>query len=94
MHRIHILISLFLVLSAVTLFAGLQINNPDMVTMGVMAGWFFSVIATIMGFIIVVLFIIRMFSGKAVSLLRHSWLGIVNGMASVLVSWLIISGAI
>lgn len=94
MHRAHVTISVLLVLSAAALFAGVHYRQPDMVVLGTMAGWLFSVVAVMVAFVLTVLTVVRAFSGKAMALLSQSWLGVLNGIAAVLVFWLMVIGAI
>jgi len=83
-----------MLLSAVGLLAGLHYQQPGLVALGTMAGWLFSVVAIVVAFVVTVLLVVRSYSGKAMTLLRQSWLGVLNGVAAILVSWLIVCGVI
>lgn len=93
MHPGHITISALMLLSAAGLLAGLHYQQPGLVALGTMAGWLFSVVAIVVGFVVIVLIAVRAYSGKAMPLLRQSWLGVLNGFAAILVFWLAVSGA-
>ena len=87
MHPFHIAISTALLLSAAGLFVGLEFKQPEMVSVGVMAGWLFSGVAVSIMLALVIVLVIRAVHGNARTLFNKSWLGVLNGIAAVLVFW-------
>ena len=90
MHPFHIAISAALLLSATGLFLGLEFKQPEIVSVGVMAGCLFSLAAVFVMVGLVIVFAIRAGKGNARTLFNKSWLGVLNGVAAVLVFWLLV----
>jgi hypothetical protein len=87
MHPFHIAISAALLLSAIGLLLGLELKQPELVSLAVMAGWLFSVVALFAMFVLVTILAIRAVNGNARALFNKSWLGILNGIGAALVFW-------
>ena len=87
MHPFHIAISVALIFSAIGLFVGLEFKQPAIVSVAIMASWLFSVAAIVVMLNLFIVFVIRTVNGNARTLFNRSWLGVLNGIAAVLVFW-------
>jgi hypothetical protein len=90
----HLTLSVLLLFSGVSLLAGLQYQQPGLVGIAVVSGWFLCIVAIVAAFAVVGYLIVEAFRGRGRSALRISWLGIANGVGAVLAFWWIGSGAI
>ena len=90
----HLTLSVLLTLSGVCLFAGLRYQQPGLVGVAVVSGWFLCLVAIVTAFAVVGYLIVEAFRGRGKSALRISWLGIANGVGAVLAFLWIGSGAI
>ena len=90
MARLHIAISVGLVLSAIGAFGGLAgWSPPEYVGLSIYIGYWFALFAVVVALINLILLGVRAFSGQARETLRRSWLSLVNGGVSVAVSVLL-----
>ncbi len=87
MHPIHVAISVFNILCGVLAYIGLYIFQDSLSQLGaasVHVGYFANLIAIAVSFVLVVLLVIRYFSGNYRGFLSKNWLGIFNGISVVL----------
>ena len=94
MHPAHATITGLLILSALTLFAGLRLEVPGLVALGVMSGWLFSVVAIVGAIVVALVLAVRAVTGRPQSALLTSWLGLFNGVAALIAVILLVRGAI
>jgi hypothetical protein len=88
MNPYHIFISIINILCGVAAIVGWKYEFRGLLPLAVYVGYFANLIAVAVAFVLLVLLLVRVPSGKARSLLSDSWLGILNGFV-VVVAWVV-----
>ena len=83
MAKLHFVVAGALILCAGIGIIGFEMGQPAFTALFSVAGWLVSVVAVAVAAFLVVLIVIRSFTGTAGALLRRSWLGLVNGVAAI-----------
>jgi hypothetical protein len=83
MAKFHIFVAAALILCAAIGIIGFEMKQPAFIALFSVAGWLVSGVAVIVAAFLVVLLVIRSFTGTAGALLRRSWLGLVSGAAAI-----------
>ena len=92
MAPLHIVISALLVLCAALAAVSAWVwSFPGLLALSVVAGYWVTIFAIIVAIGLLVLLGVRAFSGTARALLYRSWLGLVNGVMSVVAYLLLVS---
>jgi len=94
MAPLHIAVSVILVLCAFgALASGWLWSWPGSLALSMVLGYWATIFAMFVAFVLVVLLGARAYSGDASALLRRSWLGLVDGALSVAAYVLVIGQA-
>jgi hypothetical protein len=83
MAKFHLVVAAALILCAGIGIIGFEMGQPALTALFSVAGWLVSIVAIAVAAFLVVLIVIRSFTGTAGALLRRSWLGLVNGAAAL-----------
>ncbi len=86
MNIFHITVSVANLTCGIAALLGWKLGIPALLNLGVFFGYWANLLAAVTAFFIVVLLIVRAFSGKTRQLLASSWLGLLNGFV-VLMFW-------
>ena len=86
MNPYHVFVSVINILCGVATIVGWKYEIRGLLPLAVYVGYFANLIAVAVAFVLIVLLLARVPSGKARSLLSSSWLGFLNGFV-VAVAW-------
>ena len=86
MHPAHITLSILLLLSALGVLLGANLNQPDLFGYSIVAGWFLTLLAVVGTAAVVIYLAVQSYRGEGKAAIRASWLGLANGIAAVIVA--------
>jgi len=83
MNRFHLAVSVALVITGFGAIVGFFDERPELLVAGLYFGYWAMLVAIIVAIFLVLLLLIRSFTGSAAQLWKRQWLGVVNGILAV-----------